>query len=117
MGQSTCKREEETSEPVSGTEMEEHVLLSLDPHLLDSPFDFLCRGALGNLLQQMEILHGELLLLLQRSENLRKRKREREKKRERKRESKRKREREKERARERESERERKRESRRKERE
>lgn len=46
------------------------VLLLLDAHLLDSGPDFLRAAAQRDLLQQVEILHGELLPLLERRQDL-----------------------------------------------
>lgn len=46
------------------------VLLLLDAHLLDSGADFLRAAAQRDLLQQVEVLHGELLPLLERRQDL-----------------------------------------------
>lgn len=46
------------------------VLLLLDAHLLDSGADFLRAAAQRDLLQQVEILRGELLPLLERRQDL-----------------------------------------------
>lgn len=46
------------------------ILLLLDAHLFDSRPDFVCTAAQRDLLQQLEILHGELLPLLEQSQDL-----------------------------------------------
>lgn len=47
-----------------------NILLWLHPHLFNFGFDFLCRTAQCNLLQQVEILHSEFLQLFKRAEYL-----------------------------------------------
>lgn len=50
------------------------ILLLLHPHRFNFGFDFVCTTAQRELLQQVEILQGEFLLLLQRTKYLTRRK-------------------------------------------
>lgn len=47
-----------------------NILLWLHPHLFNFGFDFLCRTAQCNLLQQVEILHSEFFLLFKWTKDL-----------------------------------------------